>query len=81
LAEVTKELLTLIVDKLEDSGIFLTVTEGFYGYLDGWFRYWCHSLLAFDSLLGRTAHLDLNLDIAFAFAFAFTLHLFVAAAI
>jgi hypothetical protein len=38
LAEVTKELLTLIVDKLKDSGIFLAVTEGFYGYLDAWFR-------------------------------------------
>jgi len=46
LAEVTKELLTLIVDKLKDSGILLAVTKCFYGYLDGWFRYRCHSLLA-----------------------------------
>jgi hypothetical protein len=31
------------VDKLKDSGIFLAVTEGFYCYLDAWFRYRCHS--------------------------------------
>jgi hypothetical protein len=46
LAEISKELLTLIVDKLKDSGILLAVTEGFYGSLDAWFRYRCHSLLA-----------------------------------
>jgi hypothetical protein len=46
LAEVPKELLTLIVDELKDSGIFLAVTEGFHGYLDVWFWYRCHGLLA-----------------------------------
>jgi hypothetical protein len=30
------------VDELKDSGIFLAVTEGFYGGLDVWFGYWCH---------------------------------------